>query len=133
MGHGFSVVKHFPASSYTIKSDGTDRTPLPAGVGGGRLSYSPDGTKFLSARSAGGAADIFMTNLDGSGLTDLTNTPGVLESEPDWQPYFGPRRRDYKNPAKFCKAEREFLGDASFNASYGGGASAYGKCVSQSH
>ena len=38
--------------------------------------------------------------------------------------------RDYKNSAQFCKAEREFWGDA-FPGRYGGGSNAYGKCVSQ--
>ena len=36
----------------------------------------------------------------------------------------------YRNAAQFCKAERAFLGDPAFTKKYGGGANAYGKCVS---
>jgi Fibronectin type III domain len=42
----------------------------------------------------------------------------------------GPSREDYRNGAQFCKAARDFLGDSAFRERYGGGASAYGKCVS---
>jgi hypothetical protein len=38
----------------------------------------------------------------------------------------GPQRSDHKNGAKFCKAEREFLGEEGFRQKYG----AHGKCVS---
>ena len=44
-----------------------------------------------------------------------------------------PVREDYRNAAKFCKADRAFLGDAAFRAKYGtnrNGANAHGKCVS---
>ena len=44
----------------------------------------------------------------------------------DWQPLVGPRRADYKNASHFCKAEREFLGDAAFRQKYGN----HGGCVS---
>ena len=65
---------------------------------------------------------------DGSGRTLI---PGTERAEdPDWQPVFGPKRSDFKNAAEFCKAEREFFGDAAFSQRYGGGANAYGKCVS---
>ena len=56
----------------------------------------------------------------------------ALDAGPDWQPIPGPQRSDYKNGAEFCKAEREFLGEAGFRQKYGGGANAYGKCVSGS-
>ena len=66
-------------------------------------------------------------NADGSGahvvVTDVSFTP-------DWQPTPGPKRSDYKNAAQFCNAERRFLGEAAFTNKYGGGANAYGKCVS---
>ena len=44
-----------------------------------------------------------------------------------------PQRRDFPNAAKFCDAQRAFLGDDSFRARYGtnkNGANAFGKCVS---
>jgi dienelactone hydrolase len=44
-----------------------------------------------------------------------------------------PVREDYKNAAKFCKADRAFLGAEAFRQKYGtnrSGANAHGKCVS---
>ncbi|MGH2979862.1 MAG: CocE/NonD family hydrolase C-terminal non-catalytic domain-containing protein [Solirubrobacterales bacterium] len=44
-----------------------------------------------------------------------------------------PVREDYRNAAKFCKADRAFLGDEAFRQKYGTGkhgANAHGKCVS---
>jgi hypothetical protein len=51
---------------------------------------------------------------------------GVGGVTPAWQPLSGPRREDYKNTSKFCKALRDFLGDEPFAAQYG----SHGKCVS---
>jgi len=48
----------------------------------------------------------------------------------------GPKRSDFKNAAKFCEAERAFLGDSAFRQRYGtnrNGANAFGQCVRQSH
>jgi Tol biopolymer transport system component len=97
--------------------------------------WSPDGTKiaFTWAKfnvSAGVLqTDLGVMNADGSNPRRIT-PDGFL---PDWQPIPGPQRSDYKNAAQFCKADREFLGDASFTQKYGGDANAYGKCVSQNH
>jgi len=50
---------------------------------------------------------------------------------PVWQPLPPPPHRgDFKNAAKFCTAEREYLGKDAFTQKYGGGANAHGKCVS---
>jgi hypothetical protein len=65
-------------------------------------------------------------NSDGSGQSLLRDG-----EQPDWQPIPGPQRSDYKNAAKFCKAEHDFLGEDAFRVKYGGGANAYGKCVSR--
>ena len=46
----------------------------------------------------------------------------ACRQRPDWQPLVGPRRADYRNAAKFCKAEQEFMGDGAFRQKYGGGA-----------
>jgi Tol biopolymer transport system component len=101
---------------------------------GGNPVWSPDGQQVAFVRYTG----IFKMNADGSGETQVTsNTTDrrVAEGDlrPDWQPIPGPQRGDYKNAAQFCKAERDFMGDAAFTAKYGGGANAHGKCVSQSH
>jgi hypothetical protein len=69
-------------------------------------------------------------NADGSAQTRLTIDP-AFDGFPDWQPLVGPNRADYKNAAKFCKAEGESLGAEAFMQKYGGGANAYGKCASR--
>jgi Tol biopolymer transport system component len=102
---------------FTVHPDGTGYTEFPADASAGK--WSPDGTKFLY----GG---VYTANSDGTDLTKIASGGAA-----DWQPIpAGPRRSDYKNAAGFCKADRQFLGDASFIQKYGGGANAYGKCVS---
>jgi Tol biopolymer transport system component len=94
---------------------------------GEKPAWSPDGTMITFA----GVPDddnLYTTNLGGTGETQLL--PGT---DPSWQPLPGPVRTDYKNGAHFCKAERDFLGDESFTGRHGGGANAFGQCVSASH
>jgi Tol biopolymer transport system component len=111
--------------------------------------WSPDGSKIAFDRwSCPGTgccpdaecttSDVYVMNADGSGEVNLTNNPPPpgsrpIDLGPNWQPLPGPQRSDYKNAAKFCKAERDFLGDEAFTNKYGGGANAHGKCVSESH
>lgn len=113
---------------YTINRDGSGITKLtntPSDEQG--PAWSPDGRKIVFT-STGPPAGLYVMNADGSGATFLT-----AGREPDWQPLPGPKRSDYNNAAKFCKAERDFLGDAAFATNYGGGSNAYGKCVSANH
>jgi len=74
---------------------------------------------------------VSVADADGTGWTDLTPGSGIFSTYPNWQPLPGPRRSDFKNAAQFCEAERDFWGEA-FAGRYGGGANAFGKCVSQS-
>jgi hypothetical protein len=70
---------------------------------------------------------------DGTGEQPVTTDGEAYpDSSPDWQPIPAPQRGDYKNAAQFCKAEQAFWGE-QFASRYGGGANAFGKCVSQSH
>jgi TolB protein len=46
--------------------------------------FSPDGTKIAFRYEVG--HDIWKINPDGTGLTDVTNTPDRSESSPDWGP-----------------------------------------------
>ena len=119
---------------WIANADGTAETRLSASGGPDaaptdtHAAWSPDGTKIVfTANSNTAAGGIWTMNPDGSGRTNLG--PG---GDSTWQPIVGPRRVDYKNAAQFCKAERDFLGDAAFTQKHGGGANAYGKCVSRS-
>jgi Tol biopolymer transport system component len=51
---------------------------------GGRSSWSPDGTKLAFYRGPDGDHDIYVINIDGSGLTKLTN--GGDNLGPSWSP-----------------------------------------------
>lgn len=135
---------------YRMNADGSRVTRLTDNPADDeRPVWSPDGTKIAFDRTSCPAsgccpdaactsADIYTINADGSGETNLTNNPAPpasrpLDFGPDWQPLAGPQQSEYKNAAKFCKAERDLLGDEAFTNKYGGGSSAYGRCVSQSH
>jgi Tol biopolymer transport system component len=128
---------------YVMNADGTGVANLTNSPGrdefGGFITYrdpmwSPDGTKIaLAHRQAGDRFDdIFVMNAAGSNPANLSSNTSI-DWQPSWQPLPGPKRSDYKNAAKFCEAERAFLGDAAFMAKYGRdgkGANAFGKCVS---
>jgi hypothetical protein len=89
---------------------------------------------FVAQSPTSNESDLYTINPDRSGLVNVTNTPATNERSPDWQPIPvtppGPQPGDYKNASHFCKAQREFLGDAAFRQKHGGGANAHGKCVS---
>jgi Tol biopolymer transport system component len=92
-------------------------------------AWSPDGAKLAYSGYPDGDTEIHVMNADGTGDVQLTDNASA-DSRPDWQPLHGPRREDYNNAAQFCKAERDFLGSDAFAKRYGGGANAYGRCVS---
>jgi dipeptidyl aminopeptidase/acylaminoacyl peptidase len=98
-------------------------------------AWSPDGTTIVFRRDpfypSTDPSQVYLIDAaDGGNLRPLGG-PHVGCCY-DWQPIPGPQRSDYKNAAKFCEAEREFLGDEAFRQKYGGGANAHGKCVSGS-
>jgi Tol biopolymer transport system component len=125
---------NYEGSIWKVRADGTGAGVVRAG--GPRFDdphhaepvWSPDRTKIAftwQTPTRSSPPNVSVMNSDGSDATQLTY--GVKSS---WQPILGPQRSDYKNAAQFCKAERVFLGDAAFTKKYGGGANAYGKCVS---
>jgi Tol biopolymer transport system component len=94
-------------------------------------AWSPDGTRiaFIGVGPFPNFIyDVYTVSIDGSDVRQVTDTD-AFKTDLDWQPIVGPQRSDYKNAAKFCKAERDFLGDAAFTETYG----THGGCVSRSH
>ena len=68
---------------FEANQDGTGiRALVP---GGYEAAWSPDGTRIAFVRFFGGAGEIFVMNADGSGQTDLTNSP-ANDGDPSWSP-----------------------------------------------
>jgi Tol biopolymer transport system component len=84
-----------PDNLFLVHPNGTDLHKVTRNVTAdshwGSYSFSPDGTMItVSHRPAAGTKeypDVFVMNLDGSGLRDITNS-AIFDSSPDW----GPRR-----------------------------------------
>jgi Tol biopolymer transport system component len=75
------------AQIFTIAADGSDRrqlTHFPDGTFVGSSSYSPDGSQIIfSTAAAGGRADVFVMNADGSEPRPLV-AGSAWDSAPDW-------------------------------------------------
>jgi hypothetical protein len=66
-------------------ADGSLGTPIPNV--GGQPAWSADGTKIAFTRSESFLGyDVYTINVDGSGLTNLTNDPAQQNGSPDWSP-----------------------------------------------
>ncbi len=63
------------ADVWKIRSDGTQRTNLTEGSdsNNGMPGFSPDGNKIVFRSSRGGNFDLYLMNVDGSGLVQLTD------------------------------------------------------------
>lgn len=74
------------ARIYTIGADGAGQQTVFAPVGSLSASdpvFSPDGTRIAFAYERG--ADIWTVNPDGTGITNVTDTPEIRERSPDWK------------------------------------------------
>jgi len=72
---------------FLVNPDGTGKKLLVDGskTWNGTPALSPDGTKLAFASERSGNAEIYVMNLDGSGLTQLTNDPAP-DIMPTWSP-----------------------------------------------
>ncbi len=81
---------------FVIHPDGTGLAQIPIVTGLGRSfakhpGWSPDGMRIvftMLSKSTGYQEDIFTARLDGTGLTQVTDTPAIEEFV-DWGPYAG--------------------------------------------
>jgi Tol biopolymer transport system component len=70
---------------FTLGVNGKNLTQLTQDFGNNtNPSWSPDGASLAFDHSAGGAPDIYTMGADGSDPVDVTNTPNVVEIDPDW-------------------------------------------------
>jgi Tol biopolymer transport system component len=120
---GTKVVFDTEGEIGVIRTDGTDRILLQPG-------YHPDWQPLAGP------------DRDGDGVTDATdNCPNLANSAQtdrdhdgigdacDSSPLPGPQRSDFKNASQYCKAFRDFFGDAEFSTRYKN----HGQCVSSNH
>jgi len=77
---------------WTMEPDGSDKQPV-LNINGNEIrnvaqpQFSPDGSQIAFVRlTTSETTDLFVMNTDGTGLINLTNTPGKFEVEPQWSP-----------------------------------------------
>jgi Tol biopolymer transport system component len=74
---------------FVMNADGSDmRRIVDTGLNDYFPEWSPDGAQiaFFAANWPSVRQDIFTVNADGTGLLNLTNTPGVVDENPLWSP-----------------------------------------------
>jgi hypothetical protein len=99
-----------PPHIWVVNADGSNPTQLTDILAYGS-AWSPDGTKIIFGGPDSGAADLFVMNPDGSGLTNITNTSGKYEWSPSWQPLsLPPVVNPIDDPQFFVRQQyRDFL------------------------
>ena len=68
-----------------MNADGTDATLLvddPSETAG--FTWSPDGSRIVFVSTREGNTDLYMVNIDGTGLIRLTDHPAV-DGSPSWE------------------------------------------------
>ncbi len=84
---GLSIAYVSGGMLYVMKSEGGGVQQLTKDGVNASPSWSPKGDKIVFERSEkSGASDLYIIHADGSGLQNITNTPGVSERDPDWSP-----------------------------------------------
>ena len=89
--------------------------------------WAPDGTRiaFTSVnREPFSGIDVWTMNPDGTSDQGFTATG--KDGVGGWQPIPAPQRGDYRNASQYCRALRDFLGEADFESRYRN----HGSCVS---
>lgn len=72
---------------YVVNIDGMGLQPLSTpGSNSSQIAWSPSGTQLAFVQNMGGNTDIFLINVAGAGLQNLTNNPNSRESALSWRP-----------------------------------------------
>jgi TolB protein len=130
-GNRLVFVDDQPYDVFVVNAGGTGRTNLTNnGAQDYEPAWSPDGQQVVFHTDRGRVGQIFTMNADGTGLFNVTADLSTVNARPDWQPIVEPpKRSDYSNASRYCKALREFLGGAEFSQRYKNN----GTCVSANH
>jgi hypothetical protein len=88
---------------WTMNADGTNETmvtshPAPSSVSDSSPAWSPDGSGIVFARYENSQTDLYTIRVNGTGETNITNTPGQSEQRPDWQRLLTPPPPGYARP-----------------------------------
>jgi Tol biopolymer transport system component len=78
----------------------------------GEPAWSPDGSRVVFTVGTGPHNDLFMVNVDGSALTNVTNTPDIGEGTASWSP---DSKRIVFAAGTYTKHRREGSGITSFS------------------
>jgi len=87
------AVPSFASQIAVINRDGTGETPVTQVSGTQRdlrPNWSPDGSRIAFDSTRVGNEEVWLVNPDGSGLTQLTTTPGVADGGGSVEPNFSP-------------------------------------------
>jgi Tol biopolymer transport system component len=72
---------------WTVRGDGTGLHRVTAGVGDGRPTWSPDGSRIAySHRDPAGDFEVYVANADGTDQHNLTNSHATDDLMPSWSP-----------------------------------------------
>jgi hypothetical protein len=72
---------------YTFNADGSDVVDITPDLLPDRdPAWSPDGTKIAFGTVRSGDFEVFGMNDDGTGLTNISNSPGTADRDPSWSP-----------------------------------------------
>ena len=84
----FTTTRHGGITEiYVMNADGTNQIRLTDNlVPDYDPSWSPDGSRIIFTRDGATDSDIFAINPDGSGATNLTQSPGASEASATWSP-----------------------------------------------
>jgi Tol biopolymer transport system component len=72
---------------YLVRPDGTGLAPMTVDLPSGtpmQPRWSPDGAELVFGLETDKSGDIYTVRVDGSDLTQITDTPSIDERWPDW-------------------------------------------------